>query len=75
MVKISAAWLIENSGVGKGFRLGNSNAGTSTKHCLAITNRGGASASEVAELARFIQMSVANRYGINLVPEPNLIGF
>lgn len=75
MVKISAAWLIENSGIGKGFKLGNSNASTSTKHCLAITNRGGASANEVAELARFIQMSVANRYGINLIPEPNLIGF
>jgi UDP-N-acetylmuramate dehydrogenase len=74
-VKISAAWLIENSGVGKGFKLGNSNASTSTKHCLAITNRGGASAQDVVELARFIQTSVSNRFGINLVPEPNLIGF
>ena len=74
-VKISAAWLIENSGVGKGFALGASKAATSSKHCLAITNRGGATAQEVVELARFIQTQVSNRYGINLVPEPNLIGF
>jgi UDP-N-acetylmuramate dehydrogenase len=73
--KLSAAWLIENSGVGKGFSLGASQASTSTKHCLAITNRGSATASEILELARFIQTSVSNRYGINLVPEPNLIGF
>jgi UDP-N-acetylmuramate dehydrogenase len=75
MQKLSAAWLIDNSGIGKGFSLGASQAGTSTKHCLAITNRGGATAQEVLELARFIQTSVSNRYGINLVPEPNLIGF
>ncbi|MEY2676013.1 MAG: hypothetical protein RL510_33 [Actinomycetota bacterium] len=74
-VKISAAWLIEHAGIGKSFKLGNSKAATSSKHCLAITNRGGASASEVVELARFIQTTVSNRYGVNLVPEPNLIGF
>jgi UDP-N-acetylmuramate dehydrogenase len=74
-VKISAAWLIEHSGIGKGFRLGQSKAATSSKHCLAITNRGGATAQEVVELARFIQTSVANRTGVQLVPEPNLIGF
>jgi UDP-N-acetylmuramate dehydrogenase len=74
-VKLSAAWLIENSGLRKGFSLGASKAALSTKHSLAITNRGGASAEEVAELARFIQHQVSNRWGINLVPEPNLIGF
>jgi UDP-N-acetylmuramate dehydrogenase len=74
-VKISAAWLIEHSGIGKGFRLGQSKAATSSKHCLAITNRGGATAQEIVELARFIQTSVANRTGVQLVPEPNLIGF
>ena len=73
--KLSAAWLIENSGIGKGFSLGGSHAATSTKHCLAITNRGNATSAQVIELARFIQTSVSNRYGINLVPEPNLIGF
>jgi UDP-N-acetylmuramate dehydrogenase len=74
-VKISAAWLIENAGIGKGFKLGDSKAATSSKHCLAITNRGGATGQDVVELARFIQTQVSNRYGINLVPEPNLIGF
>lgn len=74
-VKISAAWLIENAGIGKSFKLGDSKAATSSKHCLAITNRGGASAQEVVELARFIQTQVSNRFGVNLVPEPNLIGF
>lgn len=74
-VKLSAAWLIENAGIQKGFSLPGSKAAVSTKHALAITNRGGATATEVVELARFIQQTVANRFGITLVPEPNLIGF
>jgi UDP-N-acetylmuramate dehydrogenase len=74
-VKISAAWLIEQSGVKKGLQLGTSKAGISTKHALAITNRGGATAKEVAELARFIQERVAATFGINLIPEPSFIGF
>jgi len=73
-VKLSAAWLIENSGLSKGFKLGNSNASLSTKHALAITNRGGASASEVFELCKFIQLQVANRWGVELSPEPNFVG-
>jgi len=73
-VKLSAAWLIENSGLSKGFKLGNSNAALSTKHALAITNRGGASASEVFELCKFIQLQVANRWGVELSPEPNFVG-
>lgn len=73
--KLSAAWLIENSGIPKGFSLSNSNAGTSTKHSLAITNRGEATAEDVIQLARYIQVNVSNRFGVNLVPEPNLIGF
>jgi UDP-N-acetylmuramate dehydrogenase len=72
-VKISAAWLIEQSGVKKGMRLGDSKAGVSTKHALAITNRGGATSKEVAELARFIQERVAATFGINLLPEPSFI--
>ena len=75
MKKLSAAWLIENAGVGKAFALGESQAATSSKHCLAITNRGDATAEQVLELARYIQMMVSNRFGVNLVPEPNLIGF
>jgi UDP-N-acetylmuramate dehydrogenase len=73
-VKLSAAWLIENSGLSKGFKLGNSKAALSTKHALAITNRGGATAREVFELSRFIQLQVANRWGIELAAEPNFIG-
>lgn len=74
-VKLSAAWLIEQAGIGKGFSLPGSRAAISSKHALAITNRGGASADEIAELARYIQERVAAKFGINLVPEPNLIGF
>lgn len=73
-VKVSAAWLIEHSGLGKGFRLGRSRASLSTKHTLAITNRGGATAAEIAELARFVQMRVAQEFGIELQPEPVFIG-
>lgn len=74
-VKLSAAWLIEQSGIKKGMQLGNSNAGISTKHALAITNRGGATAKEITELARFVQERVAATFGINLIPEPSFIGF
>lgn len=74
-VKLSAAWLIENSGLSKGFKLGDSQAALSTKHALAITNRGFATAEQVRELASFIQLQVANRWGVNLVPEPNFVGF
>ena len=74
-VKLSAAWLIENSGIHKGFSIPGSKAAISSKHALAITNRGGATAEEITELARYIQTQVANTFGINLIPEPNLIGF
>jgi len=74
-VKLSAAWLIEQSGLTKGFSLPHSKAAISSKHALAITNRGGATANDVAELARYIQLQVSNKFGITLVPEPNLIGF
>ena len=73
-VKLSAAWLIENSGLAKGFRLGNSKADLSSKHALAITNLGGATAREVFELCKFIQLQVANRWGVELSPEPNFVG-
>jgi UDP-N-acetylmuramate dehydrogenase len=55
--------------------LPGSKAAISQKHALAITNRGGATADEIVELARYIQERVAAKFGINLVPEPNLIGF
>ena len=74
-VKLSAAWLIEQSGVRRGLHLGDSKAGISTKHALAITNRGGATAKQIAELARFVQERVAATFGINLIPEPSFIAF
>lgn len=73
-VKLSAAWLIEQSGVPKGYRLPGSGASVSTKHTLAITNRGAASAADVGELARFIVQRVQQEFGLVLVPEPNLYG-
>lgn len=72
-VKVSAAWLIEHSGIRKGFSLPRSRAGLSTKHALALTNRGGATAGEIAELARFIQQRVQAEFGLILQPEPVLI--
>jgi UDP-N-acetylmuramate dehydrogenase len=74
-VKLSAAWLIEQSGIEKGFSLPGSKAAISQKHALAITNKGGATSDQIVELARYVQERVAAKFGINLVPEPNLIGF
>ncbi|MGX1583110.1 UDP-N-acetylmuramate dehydrogenase [Microbacterium sp. PF5] len=73
-VKVSAAWLIEQAGIRKGFKLPRSRASVSTKHALALTNRGGATAAEVAELARFIQSRVHAEFGLVLQPEPVLLG-
>jgi len=67
-VKLSAAWLIEHAGFHKGFAHGN--VGISTKHTLAIVNRGGGTAAEVLELVRMIQASVRERFGVELQPEP-----
>lgn len=71
-VKISAAWLIEQAGMRKGFRLPGSRASLSTKHALALTNRGRATAEEVAALARLIQQRVQSEFGVLLQPEPVL---
>jgi UDP-N-acetylmuramate dehydrogenase len=71
-VKLSAAWLIEHAGFVKGHRHGN--VGLSSKHALAIINRGGGTAREVRELVAAIQTAVASRFGVRLEPEPSLIG-
>ncbi len=71
-VKISAAWLIEQAGMRKGFHLPRSRASLSTKHALALTNRGNATAEEVAALARLIQQRVQSEFGVLLQPEPVL---
>jgi UDP-N-acetylmuramate dehydrogenase len=70
--KIPAAWLIESSGISKGFALGN--ARVSTKHVLALTNPGHASTSDILSLERLIEKSVADAFGITLKREPELIG-
>ena len=71
-VKTSAAWLIEHAGFSRGF--GSGLARLSTKHTLAITNRGGATAADVIALAREIRDGVEHAYGVRLVPEPVLVG-
>ncbi|MBT9607413.1 MULTISPECIES: UDP-N-acetylmuramate dehydrogenase [unclassified Microbacterium] len=72
-VKVSSAWLIENAGLSRGFRFPRSRAGLSTKHTLALTNRGEATAAEIAELARFVQQRVQSEFGLLLQPEPVLV--
>lgn len=74
LVKLSAAWLIEHSGVSRGFRLPGSRAAVSSKHTLAIVNTGGATAGEIGELARYVQTRVLSEFGVILQPEPVLIG-
>jgi UDP-N-acetylmuramate dehydrogenase len=73
MVKIPAAWLIEQAGFAKGYGLGR--AGISSRHTLALINRGGATAGEILELAEAIQTGVQARFGIELEREPVLVGF
>ena len=72
LAKTSAAWLIEHAGFGKGF--GNDRAALSSKHTLALTNRGGASTEDILALAREIRDGVRGRFAIELRPEPLLIG-
>jgi UDP-N-acetylmuramate dehydrogenase len=74
VVKTSAAWLIEHAGFGKGFALEGSRAGLSTKHTLAVTNRGGSSTAELVALARHVRDGVLDRFGFTLEPEPVLVG-
>lgn len=71
-VKTSAAWLIENAGFARGH--GNDRAALSTKHTLALTNRGGASAADLVALATEVRDGVRDRYGVTLVNEPVLVG-
>ena len=74
-VKTSAAWLIDHAGFHKGYKTSeNATAGLSTMHTLALTNRGGASAADIVNLAKTVQDGVEREYGIRLVPEPVVIG-
>jgi UDP-N-acetylmuramate dehydrogenase len=72
-VKTSAAWLIDRAGFGKGYRMPGP-AALSTKHTLALTNRGGATAADVVALAREIRDGVQDTFGVSLVNEPVLVG-
>ena len=72
LVKTSAAWLIDHAGFPKGFAApgAHGRASLSTRHVLALTNRGGATAADVAALRDTIVAGVRERFGITLVPEP-----
>ncbi|MBI3925402.1 MAG: UDP-N-acetylmuramate dehydrogenase [Armatimonadetes bacterium] len=72
-VKLSAAWLMETAGWCRGHVQGR--AGLSENHVLALTNRGGATAWELVELAARVRRTVQQRLGVALVPEPNFLGF
>jgi len=73
MVKLPAAWLIEKAAFTKGYTLHR--AGISTKHTLALVNRGGATAAEILALAGEIRSAISARFGIDLEMEPVMLGF
>jgi UDP-N-acetylmuramate dehydrogenase len=71
-VKTSAAWLIDHAGFGKGY--GNERVSLSTKHPLALTNRGAATTADLVALAREVRDGVDAKFGVRLVNEPVFIG-
>ena len=71
-IKTSAAWLIERAGFTRGY--GDGRAGISSKHTLALINRGEATTAELMALAREIAGGVRATFGVDLVPEPVLVG-
>ncbi|MHB2018586.1 MAG: UDP-N-acetylmuramate dehydrogenase [Candidatus Xenobia bacterium] len=71
-VKLSAAWLIEHAGFGKGY--GNGTVGISGKHTLALVHRGGGCAADLLALASEIRRGVQQAFGVTLTPEPMLVG-
>jgi UDP-N-acetylmuramate dehydrogenase len=72
-VKTSAAWLVERAGFGRGYGMPGP-AAISTKHSLALTNRGGATTAELLALAHEVADGVERAFGVRLVPEPVLVG-
>ena len=72
-IKTSAAWLIEHAGFGRGYGLPGP-AALSTRHTLALTNRGSAKTKDILELARTVRDGVRAAFGIELQPEPVLVG-
>jgi UDP-N-acetylmuramate dehydrogenase len=73
-VKLAAGWLVERAGFGKGYPGDGAPARLSTKHALAVTNQGGATSADVISLARTVRDGVRTTFGIDLTPEPILIG-
>ncbi|CAM3976799.1 UDP-N-acetylmuramate dehydrogenase [Tsukamurella strandjordii] len=73
-VKLSAGWLIERAGFGKGFSGGRTGVSLSTKHTLALTNRGSGTTAELLSLAAEVRDGVFARFGVELHPEPVLVG-
>jgi UDP-N-acetylmuramate dehydrogenase len=73
LVKLSAAWLVEQSGFHKGYQHGS--VAISRKHSLAIVNRGGATARDIIALKDQIQAKVFDKWGVRLSPEPVFVGF
>lgn len=74
-VKMAAGWLVEKAGFGKGYPGATDAAcSLSTKHALALTNRGRATSSDVLRLARTVRNGVFDVFGITLQPEPVLVG-
>lgn len=73
-VKLAAGWLVENAGFGKGYPGDGAAARLSTKHALALTNRGAATTADVIALARAVRDGVRTTFGIDLTPEPVLVG-
>ncbi|ANI37912.1 UDP-N-acetylmuramate dehydrogenase [Mycolicibacterium vaccae] len=73
-VKLAAGWLVERAGFGKGYPGADAPARLSTKHALALTNRGTASSADVIALARTVRDGVRAAFGIDLTPEPVLVG-
>ena len=73
MIKVAAAWLVEQAGFPKGLSRGA--VGISRKHALAIVNRGGATAADILALSNDIQQRVRDQFGVALQPEPVFVGF
>ncbi len=73
-VKVAAGWLVERAGFGKGFPGPGAPARLSTKHALALTNRGAATTADIIALARTVRDGVFAAFGIELTPEPVLVG-
>jgi UDP-N-acetylmuramate dehydrogenase len=73
-VKLAAGWLVERAGFGKGYPGDGAPARLSTKHALALTNRGEARTADLLALARTVRDGVRSVFGVELTPEPILVG-